>query len=98
MINAKLSRLIIAVLYVLFSLILTLYFAVAGSVGAFVISQHIMEKIGLSFREINNNTFFIINIFLSSLFGTIPFGLVAIKCISDWMKKWKVPTISDAFK
>ena len=88
----------VAILYALFAYFLGLYFAIAGCLGVFVISQEVMSKIIPVSMNTNDEMMFIIIVTMSVLFGMIPFGLVAIKCIKDWIKKWNIPTIPEAFK
>ena len=57
-----------------------------------------MRKIMPVSMDTNVEMMFIINTIIACLFGMIPFGLVAIKCIKGWMKKWNIPTIPEAFK
>ena len=94
----KYTKLMIAILYAIFAYSLGLYFVISGGIGVFVISREGIKKIMPASADMNSETMFIIIVMMSILFGMIPFGLVAIKCIKDWMKKWNVPTIPDAFK
>jgi len=89
----------VAVGYILFSYTMTLYFAIVAFLGVTVLSRHIMEKFGQSFVADNSVDIKCIIVFLiAALFGMIPFALVAICCLKNWMKKLNVPTIGDALE
>ena len=90
-------KLAVAILYVLFGFFLTFYFAIVGAIGVFVISQQVTRKFIPVYTDMNVEVMFIVNIIICSLLGMLPFGIVAVICVKNWMIKWKVPTIQDSY-
>lgn len=93
----KYVKLVVAILYVLFGFLLTIYFAIVGAIGVFVIFQEVTRKFIPVYTDMNDEVMFIVNITICSLLGMLPFGTVAAICAKDLMKKWKVPTIQDSY-
>jgi hypothetical protein len=93
----KYVKLVAAILYILFGFLLTIYFAIVGAIGVFVICQEVMRKFIPVYTDMNGEAVFIVCIILSSLLGMLPFGIAAAICMKHWMIKWKVPTIQDSY-